>query len=428
MGIGRFDQAKHQFNLVVSINYAASPADLLQLNRAFQRASELLYDATDGKHQFGEITVCRNSSGGSNADIWIIISPNQVNPIVDSDGYDPPPFSTPTPGVHMTLDKMVMDWPILIVHEFAHFVYGLYDEYRFPDGSESAHCVGKGGNSCIMEARQIDGDRNFNPATGLWTPGVISEFCIDDPQPAINSDGTLRPRPHYHSLNNEQQFAYDDPSDPDKLSHSCWKVMANRYPDLVKPSGLPGLAGLPTEQAPAGAAAIKWVEVDALQRCVLAIDRSSNMMGNKLTEAKVGAHWWADSIPSNEQLAIVSFSDTASVDYPMHPITSQGDRGAVKNVISSLNASGATSIREGLLKARNEILNPTDTTLPAAVTKIIVLLTDGRHNHGPGPDTALLQDLAQNQIKVYPIGIGPDVDTGFLQGIAAQTGGIYYVC
>jgi hypothetical protein len=56
------------------------------------RASALLFDATDGRHQLGTIFVCNNSSGGRNADAgtptaadpggsvpinWVVLAPEQ---------------------------------------------------------------------------------------------------------------------------------------------------------------------------------------------------------------------------------------------------------------------------------------------------------------------------------------------------------------
>jgi hypothetical protein len=387
MGIGRFDRATHKFNLVLSIRYTAPAADLIQLQRAFQRASELLYDATDGRHQFGEIQVCLNSLGGASADAWVIISPNPANPIFDSGGYNPPPFSTPTPGVHMTLDKKVMDWPLVIVHEFAHFVYGLYDEYRFADGTEGAHCIGgTTANACIMEASQVDGDQFV---AGTLVSGRISEFCASS----------------NHTVNNRQG------------SNSCWHTMASRYydlPDLQTATQAP-----PT--APAAALA-NWVVLDSTQRFVLVIDRSGSMTGDKLIEAKFGADWWADAILDNDALGVVSFSDTVSVDFPLHTITGPTDRNNVHAAVGSIAAKGMTSIGGGLRRALQEITN----FGPRSVTESIVLLTDGIHNIGESP-SQVLPDLIARGVRVFTIGIGPGVDTALLQQIATSTGGTHYV-
>lgn len=390
MGIGRFDQTSHKFNLVLSINYDAT-ADLNQLKQSFQRASELLYDATDGKHQFGEITVCLNSSGGNNADIWVIVSPDPTNPVVDSDGYYPPPFSTPTPGIHMTLDKLVKDFPLLIVHEFGHFVYGLYDEYRFPDASTGAHCVGGGANVCIMEASQADGD-SYNPATGNWIPGVIKEFCVLGNHTTDNEQGAI----------------------------SCWQTMASLsdYYDLNPIPTLPDEAP-PTTPA---AALINWVVLETTQRFVLVIDRSGSMMGDKLVEAKLGADWWVDAILSNDALAIVSFSDTSSLVYDFPPPGSSVDPITAHQRIQDIMADGLTSIGGGLRTAYNAL----SLAGPRTVAESIVLLTDGRQNSGEHPNT-VLPDLIARGVKVYTIGIGTDVDPILLQNIASQTGGTYYV-
>ena len=83
MGIGQLQS--NRFNLVLSVRHNADATRLNQWRAAFQRASELLFDATDGQHQFGTIYVCNNSTGGRNADAWLL----------DVDGRS----SSPCPGL-----------------------------------------------------------------------------------------------------------------------------------------------------------------------------------------------------------------------------------------------------------------------------------------------------------------------------------------
>src|SRR5687767_1302201 len=67
-GSGKLNSGK--FDLSVSSRFNAPSATLDALRNRFQQASELLFDATDGQHQFGTIRFCNNSRGGRNADIW----------------------------------------------------------------------------------------------------------------------------------------------------------------------------------------------------------------------------------------------------------------------------------------------------------------------------------------------------------------------
>jgi uncharacterized protein YegL len=289
--------------------------------------------------------------------------------------------------------------PLVIVHELGHFIYGLRNENTVGGGGPNGSCLGRDpntdapkSNGCIMEALQDDGG-HFT-AQG-WDPlftRYISEFC---------STAT-------HTLNNEQQSVN---------GQSCWGTMAVHYPDLLP---IP-----PTSQelAPPGADQIDWVVLDNTQRFVLVIDHSFSMNGYKLEEAKFGADWWADAIPLNDSLAVVSFSDTVTIDYPMHAIVGLTDRQNIHNAIAPIAAMGATAIGDALRTALNLIIPG-----PSAVTKVIVLLTDGQDNSSHEPvDGVLLQDLSNAGVKVFTIGIGADVNSALLLNIANRTGGTYYV-
>jgi hypothetical protein len=403
MGIGRFDETTHKFNLLLSVRYDAT-ADLNQWQRTFQRASELLYDATDGKHQLGTVHVCLNSLGGDAADAWLLGTAGTPH----SGGYAT--LGTSSAGVHITLGNGEIYHPLQIVHELGHYIYGLRDEYLIPGVSEK--CLGHTGadgtgsalsNACIMEANQTDGDQ-WVTATDSWSAGDISEFCSAD-----------------HTLINEQQSVN---------MQSCWDTMEGgaviaTSPSLMMSSGYHDLSPVPTapgETAPTGADQIGWVVLESTQRFVLVIDRSGSMMGDKLTEAKFGADWWADALLIGDAFAVVSYSDTPSDVFPLTPLMSDTDRAMAHTNIGLIEAGGATSIGGGLRRAY-EILEAAGSP---TVTESIVLLTDGIHNTGEHPST-VLPDLIARGVRVFTIGIGSGVASTLLNQIATATGGAYYV-
>ncbi len=381
MGIGRLVGGR--FNLIVSLRHNASAARLNEWQASFARASELLFDATDGQHQFRDIYVCNNSSGGRNADAWLL----------DPDGRS---FSNVrglgSETAHMTLYGDERFKPFVVVHEFGHYAYGVRDEYEGPAGP--AECIGgTTSDACIMESSWADGDRFGNNATGgALVVGRVSEFCV-----AGNHD--------------PDGDTYQDASN----GESCWETMAKTFPALVAP------AGTPTGAAPGGAAAINWIILAAEQRFVLVLDRSGSMAGNKLTEAQFGADWWADNARIDDRLGVVSYADSATTDFALTAILSDADRTAAQAEISGLTAAGNTSIGGGLREALNGILGAG----PRAATQVIVLLTDGLHNSGEDPAT-VLPDLVENGVRVYTLAIGPSVNTTLLQSIATTTGGTFY--
>lgn len=381
MGIGRL--VGNRFNLIVSLRHNADAARLGEWRTSFERASQLLLDATDGQHQFGTIFVCNNSSGGRNADTWLL----------DPDGRS---FSNVrglgSETAHMTLYGDERFKPFIVIHEFGHYAYGVYDEYTGSSGA--AECIGgTTSDACIMEAGWGDGDRFGNTATGgALVLGRVSEFCV-----AGNHDP-------------------DGDTDQDSINgQSCWETMVATFPGLVGP------AGPPTATAPGGAAAIGWIVLAPEQRFVLVVDRSGSMAGNKLVEAKFGADWWADNARIDDRLCVVSFANLPSTDFALTAIASDADRTAAQAAIAGISAGGSTSIGGGLREGLNNILGAG----MRAATQIIVLLTDGLHNSGEDPST-VLPDLIDNGVRVYTIGIGPSIDTSLLQSIASTTGGTFY--
>jgi hypothetical protein len=251
MGIGRL--VGDHFDMIVSLRHNAAQERVDEWEASFAQVSRLLWDATDGQHRFGTIWVCNNSSGGRNADAWLLESDGRSSSAIRGLGSE---------TAHMTLYGDERFKPFVIVHEFGHYGYGVYDEYEGSAGP--AECIGgTTSDACIMEAAWSDGDRFGNNATGgALVTGRVSEFCV-----ASNHD------PDSDTYQDEQR------------SVACWQTMVATFPGLTTPSGTPAAA------APGGAGGINWVVLAPEQRYVLVIDRSGSMLGNKMAQALVGSAW-----------------------------------------------------------------------------------------------------------------------------------------
>lgn len=138
----------------------------------------------------------------------------------------------------------------------------------------------------------------------------------------------------------------------------------------------------------------------------------------------------------NDNIGLVGFAGE-SLTYM--PLTT--DRAAVLNTIRMLNLGSlgtGTALGDGLVSAINRVLGG------KAVSKSVILLTDGSNNAGE-VDPRMAADIAkQKGVKVYTIGVGSDVssdpymvqlvgpnasadlDEETLDYIARSTGGKYY--
>lgn len=178
---------------------------------------------------------------------------------------------------------------------------------------------------------------------------------------------------------------------------------------------------------------------------VMAIDVSSSMLArdlkpNRLAALKEVAAEFINKRP-NDRIGLVAY---AGESYTKTPITS--DKGIVLGALREITygqLSDGTAIGMGLATSVNRLKES------AAVSKVIILLTDGVNNAGfIEPQTAA--DLAlEYNIKTYTIGLGtngnalspigynPDgsfrygmrqveIDEDLLQAIAEATGGRYF--
>jgi hypothetical protein len=374
MGIATYSNGG--FRLVVSVRHDATQARLDEWRASFQHASQMLFDATLGQQRFGEILVANRSMGGAEADCWLMEPAGQS---VSSHGFA-------RPGEHSTLMGDERSHPFIILHEFSHYAYDVFDEYTGDGGGAS--CIGGStANACIMEFSAGEGD-SF-AADGSLIVGRVKHYCV-----AANHDPD------------------GDTRQDQRRGHSCWESMVVRFSDLVMP------AAPPPTQSPGNVPNIRWVVLAPEQRYMLVIDRSASMRGAKLREAQVGSHWWVDGAVLGDRLGSVSFSDSASLDRHLEPIATDADRQPHHAAIDAWVAAGNTAIGSGLRTALDEILGLGQ----RAATQVAVLLTDGLQNRGE--DAAhVAPDLIDAGVRVYVVGIGPTVSEELLNAIASQTGG-----
>ncbi|MEJ2720676.1 MAG: VWA domain-containing protein, partial [bacterium] len=387
-----YDPATGKFNIVVSVRWNATLAELDDICAEFQSASGILLDATDGAHQFGIVYIANNSTASNAADFWVVNAGGRSGAPTCNYGVS---------GQHIDMRRGVGPVPAarydeVIVHEFAHYAYCVRDEYEGPatggcgaancNDNPVASCIG-GANACLMEG----------PSDGN------SEFCWSGN--------------HDPDQDTEQHC--------DKCQ-SCWATMAGRPFGLVEPTSAPAAA------APA-ADNIACIFVDNVPRIVLVLDRSGSMASDsRLVEAQKAARLIVDLVEDGTFLGVTSFSTDAgpNPDYDLQTISTAGDRTDAKNAIDGLSPGGDTNYSAGLDLALQEF---TRVGL-AAANKSIVFLSDGENNTPGGvaaADIALwdkLDDLIDEDIVVNTLGVGPLLnvtDEDRLRRMADDTGGEY---
>jgi len=392
-------------NLNLYYTYAEPNPTIMR--NAFQEASRLLYNSTNGQMQLGTIRVSTNSAFQNKADVWVNSGADGAYTAVAGLG---------TPGAHTTLFVNRHRWTAEdgplgnergqfgIVHEFGHYGFSLYDEYKY--GATSAYCVSSGSSTCCI----MDGGTTVHPQHHR------TEWCTPTGGGLTTSHVTT-------PMTNQQ--AYN--------GCSCWQTIAS-YVSSAYGITLTTPATVVTTD-PAGHSDIGWVTIGNRLRYVITLDRSYSMsVDNKEPLAKQGAALFTNLCYPDvgESLGVVSFSNTAVADFPIQEVTSSPDtRAQAVTAINAIALENMTALGDGLRTSLNQITGGGAVPADSSAVEAIVLLSDGVHNFGAESPSAVLPDLRARGVRVFTIGLGSPthptypLDESTLLDISNQTGALY---
>lgn len=149
---------------------------------------------------------------------------------------------------------------------------------------------------------------------------------------------------------------------------------------------------------------------------VFVVDSSGSMDWNDETNLRHEAvKQFVDKLGENDRAAIIDFDSYA---YVYQNLTN--DKTALKTAVNRIDSSGGTNLSNGMNAAIN-IFTSTDYTRIDAY-KYIIFLTDGDGTYSSSYTTK----AANNNIVVYTIGLGDEVEEAVLKAIASGTNGKYY--
>ena len=148
---------------------------------------------------------------------------------------------------------------------------------------------------------------------------------------------------------------------------------------------------------------------------VLAIDSSGSMEWNDPNDLrKTAAKQFVEAFIPGDQGSVVDFDGSAIIK--IHLTKNKDD---IKAAIDTIDSDGTTNIDRAVNTSIDELLS---SNALKDNSKIIVLLTDGQGDYYQ----STTQRAISNNIKVYTVGLGSDVDEKLLGGIANDTEGKYY--
>ena len=149
------------------------------------------------------------------------------------------------------------------------------------------------------------------------------------------------------------------------------------------------------------------------------IDRSGSMSGSKIAAAKVAAKIFVGMMQLGDKIGVVSYECSSSVDFALAEIIGDDTKNDAKDAIDALVTGGRTSIGAGLQAAWGQLQGHA-----ADPVRAMILMSDGKQNCGQTPGQVL--PLIDDDVLIYTVGFGSDVDATLMSSIADDGNGNYY--
>ncbi len=144
---------------------------------------------------------------------------------------------------------------------------------------------------------------------------------------------------------------------------------------------------------------------------IVVLDVSGSMNGEKIEQAKQALNFVLDNLNDEDRFNVIAFS-TSTRAYNRE-LVSADERGEARDFVARLEAAGSTDINRALLEA----LDMVDPERPA----ILIFLTDGLPTMGETDVTRIIDNVggaAPDNVRIFPFGVGYDVNTVLLDTIA----------
>ncbi len=153
---------------------------------------------------------------------------------------------------------------------------------------------------------------------------------------------------------------------------------------------------------------------------VFVIDVSGSMKSGKLDQAKKALLFCVSRLNRDDRFNVVAFSDGVKSMSEEPLPASEDNRARAKDFISGLAAEGGTDIDSALQAA---LRSGSDKARPSYV----VFLTDGEPTVGETDAGQIVKNVAKrsdSSVRVFSFGVGNDVNTKLLDGIAEATNAV----
>jgi len=467
MGLGRFKNGK--FDLIVVANFIMDNDNWIAWENCLKKSSEILYNASEGQMEYGNLFVCDDNIGADTADFFL----HGSGDVSSANGV---PFGNPGSAIHL-MPNVKNAGPATVLHEMGHNVWDLGEEYAGTSFTETVDKSSPAQDNSTIPI--IDSGLGIDELVGmmaiLWFDGVIERRMVtantatsvtvspnytDLPTNCFGETLTIQPpaecvdlsiNPNYCLMQRSKsgagffdwntgiwtekpypitEFCSPANHDPDgetdqsnKHNKSCWETIISTpgFTHLTMPDPA-------TSEPTTGWTEPNWIVLDKQPRFALVLDRSYSMAsGNKMEDAKNGAIYWLEFCKeSNDLLTIIWYDTYIERILDLTEVSTLPDLNAQISEIEALQPRFSTNIRDALYDALGQMQ-----TLPTrAAVQVALLLTDGKHNTPQGSQaTEVLPSFQEEGVRIYSLGVGgmDEVDPEVLETLAGETGGTSYI-
>jgi len=162
-----------------------------------------------------------------------------------------------------------------------------------------------------------------------------------------------------------------------------------------------------------------WQYVKKQGDVLLVVDSSGSMDGDKMEQAKRAATLFLESMPTQNQVGLMQFSDQPQLILPLSSVESSSSQ--IKEQISGLVATGDTSLYDAVIAAIDELKPPGGQE--DGRIKAIVVLSDGQDTSSQNSLNDVVQRIqtargGKSPVLVIPVAYGSGADISALNGIA----------
>jgi hypothetical protein len=307
------------------------------------------------------------------------------------------------------------------------------------------------GTSTVTISRETFADKSV---TATSTTGQVNEVAVILDRTTSPAGGSLTSRsgflPVVNATANEMTFEIelvlvDGDSRPiENLNganfalRACTPDPANERIDCVRGADANAdRAYTPATSAPAASVQVPGGPVRPYAAALL-LDQSGSILASDPTAARLfSAKAFLSGLGADDQALLAAFSGGPGAIIPTPPLTTYGpfrDRASGPTYFPTLDSlvplvGGNTPLYDSLDELRQRVVS--DASLPAGLTKAVVLFTDGEDTICGSPEACRarreqsIQGANDNQMRLFTIGLSSGVDVAALGELANRTGGAF---